>query len=458
MTYRYHGNYCGPGWSDGKYQSSVVGLSEPVDEFDATCREHDAAYATAVTSGNLTNADNMFIRQNFGKSLQQTVAAVAVAANRVPRWFHSLGPETNVIQPKPLDLIYNNLRTIPYKQTMTKRGNLRGTQPKGSQQTKNKANGQTSYAPVARSKTVRITQPMTSMRGTNTVIKHREYLRLVTSSLTQSIVAVDVNPGMQSCFNWLSTIARGFEKYKFHKLTFTYVSASSTTEKGRVALSFQYDPSARTPQTRTDFFNVTPNVEEAPWEDIILNVQPPSNWLFTRKAGSTGTLNTYDAGKLLVMSALNANSTTQLGELFVEYEVELSRPQYVNPLDGKIEAVGATPALLFVDNPVLIHGSLLFERNGNNSLRILAPCSLLVHIQILGVDTDLFTPVYTRSAGSTGFLFVISNTSYATGVHETMTLELQQCEAGDTVAFNASGTSSITSFIMRYAEYASVAT
>lgn len=42
----YHGNYCGPNWSAGKYQGSVIDPNVPaVDDFDYTCLEHDAAYA-----------------------------------------------------------------------------------------------------------------------------------------------------------------------------------------------------------------------------------------------------------------------------------------------------------------------------------------------------------------------------------------------------------------------------
>lgn len=455
MTYRYHGNYCGPGWSDGKYQNSVVGLLEPVDEFDATCKEHDAAYATTNDSSARTYADNLFVSQNFGKSLHRSVAAVAVAVNRIPRWFNPLGNNKyTTYYPKPHDLLQNNYQT----QTMTKKSNnLRGSQPKGNQQTKNKSNGQTSYAPVARSRTVRIEQPKTTMKGGNTVVRHREYIKLVTSSTTQRIISVDVNPGMQACFNWLSTIARGYEKYKFHKLTFTYVSASSTTEKGRVALAFQYDPTARIPQTRTDYFNVAPNVEEAPWEDIVLHVQPPGGWLFSRSAGSTGTLNTYDAGKLLVMSALNANSTTGLGEIFVEYEVELARPQFVQPLDGKLISTNGNPAGMNGTDLTLTHGTLLFERIDGNTLGILAPCNVLITVRIEGTGCAMFLPVYNRTAGSTGYVFTVAQTPNAAGTFLIGVFELQECETGDSVHFDGGSSTTITSVTYRYAEYTSVA-
>lgn len=76
LRFRYHGNYVGPGWSAGKYQDSVAGSSVPaVDEFDATAKEHDAAYARGQ---NLKQADYKFYRKNIGKGIKRTAAALAV--------------------------------------------------------------------------------------------------------------------------------------------------------------------------------------------------------------------------------------------------------------------------------------------------------------------------------------------------------------------------------------------
>ena len=59
MIIRYHGNYVGPGWSAGKYQASVAKSKvPPVDEFDRTAMEHDAAYAKGK---NLKAADYKFL-------------------------------------------------------------------------------------------------------------------------------------------------------------------------------------------------------------------------------------------------------------------------------------------------------------------------------------------------------------------------------------------------------------
>jgi len=80
---RIHGNYCGPNWSAGREQSSVESSVPAVDDFDSTCKEHDAAYAIRK---NMTQADNNFFHQNFGKGLVRTGAAIAVGA--FGRFYH----------------------------------------------------------------------------------------------------------------------------------------------------------------------------------------------------------------------------------------------------------------------------------------------------------------------------------------------------------------------------------
>lgn len=53
-------NYCGMYWSDGRVQSSVVGTSDPVNDLDGACQEHDAAYAGATALEDYETADINF--------------------------------------------------------------------------------------------------------------------------------------------------------------------------------------------------------------------------------------------------------------------------------------------------------------------------------------------------------------------------------------------------------------
>jgi len=89
MSLAYHGNFCGPGWSDGKYQPSVDGTLDPIDEFDASCKQHDLAYyrhsVGDITDEDLDLADQKFSSSNYGKSLKRTIASAAVEMARKRR-------------------------------------------------------------------------------------------------------------------------------------------------------------------------------------------------------------------------------------------------------------------------------------------------------------------------------------------------------------------------------------
>lgn len=98
FTLRYHGNYVGPGWSAGKYQDSVIDPSvPPVDEFDRTAMEHDAAYARGKR---LKAADYKFYRQNIGKGLKRSLAAIAVGTQGYFRSDDSSEEKNNIMRPR----------------------------------------------------------------------------------------------------------------------------------------------------------------------------------------------------------------------------------------------------------------------------------------------------------------------------------------------------------------------
>jgi len=86
----YHGNWCGPGWSGGQYQNSVMNGAQPTDAFDAICQTHDRAYAA---NKNLRTADFQFAKENIGYhkkdsfyiNMKRNIAGLAVLTQGVAR-------------------------------------------------------------------------------------------------------------------------------------------------------------------------------------------------------------------------------------------------------------------------------------------------------------------------------------------------------------------------------------
>jgi hypothetical protein len=478
MSVKYHGKYCGPGWSAGKYQQSVNSNVPPTDEFDATCKIHDGAYAQPTNSKARSKADSVFFHQNFGKGPKRTIAALAVkAASKIMRAQEAnptgqrlrgsnvtptRGPKPN---PKPrIPAVSRAAARLNQRRGNTQQGHLINsitnkqliTTPSHTMSRKYKANNTRSKAPVAISKTIRTSKPKLQTRNGQTVITHREYVGAVSASITGNYATKNCNPGISSSFPWLSSIAGGYERYKFNRLEYTFVSAAATSERGRVGLAFQYDPSGEDPSSRSEFFSIVPNVEEAPWEDMVLRVSPIKELRYIRSSPiTTGTTNTYDCGKLQVLTAMNADSTTQLGELFVDYSVTLENPQFnQSVVAGSISVVAESAAAPFGT-------SFTYNGDGKCPLQWITGLTakvgttqpLLVSFIYLGTGLAESSPTLTRTSGSAGVLYVKANTVNTASTEQQIVMSINYTQYDDLITLTGSESTTITSLTIRVGEY-----
>jgi hypothetical protein len=268
---------------------------------------------------------------------------------------------------------------------------------------------------------------------------------------------MNVNPGLFTTFTWLSNIASNFERYKFTKLQFTYVSAAATSERGRVALAFQYDPTAGSPLNRTDFFSVVPNVEEAPWEDIAMRVAPVEETRYIRSSGVGGTLNTYDIGKLLILTAMNANNTTQLGEIFVEYTVELYNPQFQTVPAGEMDATATSAAdPMGTSELTRVSGNspITWKTGGQIYLGTSKP--LLMVIVFIGTGLTQASPVLFPTSGSAGARSIKYNTTNTAGTTQVIIVSTKNTQPLDYLSFDTSVSTTITTTHIYVGDYIEV--
>jgi hypothetical protein len=320
-------------------------------------------------------------------------------------------------------------------------------------QSKFKSNNTISNAPVAISKTVRLSKPKTSSRDGVTTITHREYVSPVLASTTTRIVSHTVNPGLSN-FPWLSEIAVNYEQYEFVKLVYTFVSAAATSERGRVSLSYQYDPTADAPYSRVEHFSIIPNVEEAPWEDMVLPVKCTNGKRYVRVGElTTGTLNTYDYGKLNVMTAMNANSSSQLGEIFVEYTIKLHNPQFAQIGAGELSFNSSGTALYFGDaKPTVISGQTPISWVQYNLLQLNTAKPMLITLDFSGTGLALLSPTLVTTGSSSGTLSVKYNIISATGVSQVICFTVKRNEPGDRIQMTGTSTT-LTGCIMYSGAY-----
>lgn len=348
---KYHGNYCGPGWSAGKAQDSVISTLPGIDEFDESCREHDREYylARKGKGRGLKRADLKFAKENMASgNPKRVVAGIAVgiqgllrSADKIPT---RIIKNTNMVSAKEKYVngaFYKASHPQP-KQTPVM---VLSKGPKPSK-LKKKVKDMNISMPSSYMLNANLKKPTMSNSNGVTVLKHRGLMMTLVGSTTYGVTTEQVNPGKADVFPWASRLARSFDKYRFRKLKFVYRPVCATTQVGVVMMSFDYDTLDSTPVTKAEQSQTLPNIETNAFAPCELKVECDKLWRFTRQGAiSTGDLKTYDIGQIVISSAYATASL--LGEVYVEYEVELEKPTHGTPLTNYIYSTTSTRAAPF---------------------------------------------------------------------------------------------------------------
>jgi len=190
--------------------------------------------------------------------------------------------------------------------------------------------------PAAKGSVRRTKPPVTvyAKNGTCT-IRHSEFVADVNNLSADSgafhLYTYAINPGLPSMFRWLAPIATAYEYYRFKSLTFRFATMAATTMYGEVMLAIDYDALDLNPDNKQEMAANQTYVRVPVWNDSSLTAAPSAMHAmgakkYTRSGTVTSDLKTYDVGKLL-LAVKGYPLAATLGELYVDYEVELSVPQ-----------------------------------------------------------------------------------------------------------------------------------
>lgn len=179
-----------------------------------------------------------------------------------------------------------------------------------------------------------------------TVIRHREYIgdlstpsTLVNGSTPFTNNTYLVNAGNSTTFPWLSSVAQNFEFYKFHGILFEFKSTSATalnstnTSLGTVILASEYNTAQPSYVNKIQMENSEYCTSVKPSECVIHPVEcaPKSNpqELYYVNTGNTVPVGQdprlYNISNFQLATVGMQATNINIGELWVTYEVELSR-------------------------------------------------------------------------------------------------------------------------------------
>lgn len=213
-----------------------------------------------------------------------------------------------------------------------------------------------SKAPISKSVNFKPRTPRLETRGSTIVVRHTEYVADISApNAAFNVVPYSINPGLNTLFPWLSSIASNYESYKFRSLRFKYKPICPTTTPGKVMLGVDYDASDNAPTTKMQLNSYESTQSASVW-DSVTQTSTTANLLkfgtqryirvTTNPAGTD--VKTYDIGRLYVASSNTPATNTVLGELYAEYEVELLTPQLISA-NGSSGSTRNTPLLQYAN-------------------------------------------------------------------------------------------------------------
>jgi hypothetical protein len=195
-------------------------------------------------------------------------------------------------------------------------------------------------APVSESRRLSTRKPRTFQTERGGVrIVHAENLGSINGSVAFTVQSYVVNPGLQNCFPWLSTIAQNYEQYRFHRVSFRYITRTGTSTTGSVLGAPDYDVLDPPPTSEQQISSYQDCVEDVTWRNIDFPLDTSAMFpLGPRKyvRGSEpvfGDLKTYDACQFF-LATVEETSSTSVGKLWIDYDVEFFVPASAAPTSG----------------------------------------------------------------------------------------------------------------------------
>lgn len=167
-----------------------------------------------------------------------------------------------------------------------------------------------------------------SKRG-STVVSHREYISTVvgisggtfTVNNGLDVQLYAMQPMNAPAFNWLLGLAAHFDQYRLLSVRMQYTPLCATTEVGRVALFWDPDSQDLGPSDRAELTSFRGCVDTPPWSPVSMGV-PCDQKVRLLEDNPTADTKLLDMGRI-GYATYGTTTTNSLGDIFLEYEVEL---------------------------------------------------------------------------------------------------------------------------------------
>lgn len=260
----------------------------------------------------------------------------------------------------------------------------------------------------------------------DTVITHREYIQDVVSSgttLAFSLSKINVNPGLQQSFPWLSQVAGAYQYYEIEGVSYHYVPTCATAvangtnvSLGFVLMRYVHDPVVAQDTTEFQMQNSYECIRNIAYAPIDLDIELKDKHIVERivRTSLTQPANTdlrmYDTGYLEIASSGVVATSQTLGKLYVSYRIKLLRPSMLGGQVGLANVLSDH----FQLNAITSNTTWL----GTNATRVLASGSSI------GGTCTTTTYTFPNSFRAGSYMIIYQMSGVASGANTLPTLSL----------------------------------
>lgn len=276
-------------------------------------------------------------------------------------------------------------------------------------------------------------------------ISNREYLCDVITTNSSSFYGTSfiINACNLATFPWVSQIAQNFEQFKFHGLVFGFCSesgdavASNNTALGTVIMATQYNPydppfNSKLQMEQYEFATSIKPSQSAIHMVECAQAQGAPNFLFCSTNQSGGDERFTNLGTFTIATVGQQNPNTNLGSLWVSYDIELCKPRMtdivpsssLSQVTGWYVSTNFSWTNIFGGNGAIINGSgndlgaVFGNSSSGNANTILFPPGIVgrfvIELNVAVVTASATAPAFTLQANSpyiTGYSCVPNATS-----------------------------------------------
>lgn len=217
--------------------------------------------------------------------------------------------------------------------------------------------------------------PMMHKTNQTITVRHREFLCSLNGSAAFNVQRFFLlQPADGNTFPWLSTLAAKFQQYKFKGLVFHYIPtsgmavSSTNSALGTVMMQTSYRANEEQPASKQEMMNEYWACEASPAESFChpIECDPAENpfaihYTRTKPVPASDSQLMYDVGKLFV-AVQGQQGNNVLGDLWVSYEVELSKPIIESNVSGPLHSGKLTYASPATSN---WFGSAILQATGD---------------------------------------------------------------------------------------------